>query len=146
MKSKSTLKLILLGLILLCVIFASYQPAMAADDVPPGFPCKEYHTVRSGDTLTGIATSSGTPALVIIKINNLNRPELLFPGQTLCVKYYASAGTFVPIKSGSSLDAVADDFDEDPEYIANVNGIEDPDAVYAGQIIFVPKNRKYFPG
>lgn len=145
MYSKSILKLGLAVFVLIGLLFASIQPGFAADDVPPGFPCKTFYTVLSGDTLTSIAESSGTPALVIIKINNLNRPELLFPGQTICVKYYSSAGTFVPIQSGSSLEQVADDFDEDPDYIASVNGIEDPAAVYAGQIIFVPKNHKYFP-
>jgi LysM repeat protein len=145
MVSKSIIKLSLLVIILLGVFLAGYQPALAGDDVPPGFPCKTAYTVKSGDTLTGIAEAFGTPALVIIKMNNLNRPELLFPGQTLCVKYFASAGTFVPIESGSSLDQIADDFDKDPDYLASVNGIEDPEAVYAGQIIFVPKNRKYFP-
>lgn len=145
MFSKSVIKLSLFVFILLGVLFAGFQPALAANDVPPGFPCKTEYTVRSGDTLTSIAKASGTPALVIIKINNLNRPELLFPGQTICVKYFASAGTFVPIQSGSTLEQVADAFDEDPDYIASVNGIEDPAAVYVGQIIFIPKNRKYFP-
>lgn len=137
-------RVVFVGLVCLVMLAAvGIQAAYAAEDVPPGFPCKEEYFVRSGDTLTTIADMSGTPALVLVKINNLNRPEFLFPGQKLCVKYYVAAGDFYGVRSGDTLTQVANQYDKDMEFIASVNNLED-DVVYAGQILFIPRNRKYF--
>lgn len=146
MKKSRKISLGIVIVFLFVFAFVSAVPAFAAEDVPPGFPCKEMYSVHSGDTLNSIAVASGTPALVIIKINNLTRPDLLFPGQQLCVKYYVVAGNFTAIQSGETLTQVADQYDTNVDYLAGVNGIEDPNTVYEGQIIFVPRSHKYFPG
>lgn len=137
-------QILFVGLLCLVMLAAvGIQAASAADDVPPGFPCKEEYFVQSGDSLFSIQEKFGTPAVVLIKMNSLTRPEFLFPGQKLCVKYYAAAGEFVAVQGGETLTQVADDYDKDIDVIANVNNIQD-DVVYQGQILFIPRNPKYF--
>lgn len=132
-------------LLLLFVFLAGtgMQSVAAKADVPPGFPCKTLYYVRSGDTLTSIAEKFDTPAVVLIKINNITNPAVLFPGQELCVKYYVTAGTFYPVGPGETLEQIADDFDKQPEFVSQVNELQD-DIVYQGQILFIPRNIKYF--
>lgn len=119
------------------------QSVTANPDVPPGFPCKTQYYVRSGDTLTSIAEQFDTPAVVLIKMNNITNPALLFPGQEMCVKYYVTAGTFYPVAPGDTLEQIADDFDKQPEFVSQVNMIENG-IVYQGQILFIPRNMKFF--
>jgi LysM repeat protein len=134
---------IIVLLFVFMLAISGLQSVAAKPDVPPGFPCKEYYYVRSGDTLTSISQKFNTPPLVLVKMNNLNRPELLFPGQELCVKYYVTAGTFYGVQPGDTLEQIADDFDQQPEFVSSVNNLEDG-VVFQGQVLFIPRNQKFF--
>jgi len=48
--------------------------------------CAQSHTVRWGDTLAKIARRYGTTALSLARLNGLRNPNLIFPGQKLCVR------------------------------------------------------------
>jgi nucleoid-associated protein YgaU len=48
--------------------------------------CAQSYTVRWGDTLAKIARRYGTTASVLAKLNGLWNPNLIFPGQKLCVR------------------------------------------------------------
>jgi LysM repeat protein len=139
------LRLCLLVVFVASMVLAAVHPAAAKDDVPPGFPCKTYYQIKSGDTLFKIEQAFGTPALVLMKMNSINAPELILPGQVICVKYYVSAGTFVVVGAGQTLTQIADLFDKSTAYLAAVNDVEDASSVYQGQVIFVPKIKRYFP-
>jgi len=45
-----------------------------------------YYTVKSGDTLSGIAQRFGTTTLTLVKLNNISNPNLIYPGQVLKIK------------------------------------------------------------
>jgi GH25 family lysozyme M1 (1,4-beta-N-acetylmuramidase)/LysM repeat protein len=45
-----------------------------------------YYTVKSGDTLSEIAQRFGTTTLIIVRLNNISNPNLIYPGQVLRVK------------------------------------------------------------
>lgn len=49
-------------------------------------PAAEYYTVKSGDTLTGIAKKYKTTVDQLVKINNITNPNLIKTGQKLRVK------------------------------------------------------------
>ena len=49
----------------------------------PAAPAKRTYTVRSGDTLSGIASKYGTSWQALAQKNNLANPNLIFPGQVL---------------------------------------------------------------
>jgi len=59
-------------------------PTATPKRVPPASTETEY-TVRSGDTLLGIAAAHGTTTESLVRLNGLTNPDQLFVGQTLLV-------------------------------------------------------------
>lgn len=49
-------------------------------------PTTVYHTVKSGETLSGIASKYGTTYQQLAKMNNISNPNLIFVGQKIRVK------------------------------------------------------------
>ncbi len=46
----------------------------------------QYYTVRSGDTLSGIAVKYGASYQTIVQMNGLSNPNLIYAGQKLRVR------------------------------------------------------------
>lgn len=137
--------LLLLAVVVLGSCFAWVDGrAYAAGDVPPGFPCKQLYSVRSGDTLFKISERFSVAPLILMWMNNLTNPAVLYPGDTLCVKYYVVAGTFYSVRAGDNLTKIAQNYDSDAEYLAQVNVLQDENSVFDGQVIFIPRGKKYF--
>lgn len=57
-------------------------PAVIHGQAASSAPNKSY-TVKQGDNLSGIAASHGTTYQYLAKINHLNNPNLIYPGQIL---------------------------------------------------------------
>jgi LysM repeat protein len=51
--------------------------------IPPR--CRLVHVVRPGETLYGIALRYGTWVPVLVRVNGLRNPNLIFVGQRLCI-------------------------------------------------------------
>lgn len=49
-------------------------------------PTTVYHTVKSGETLSGIASKYGTTYQQLAKMNNISNPNLIYVGQKIRVK------------------------------------------------------------
>lgn len=49
-------------------------------------PSAEYYTVKSGDTLSGIAARYGTTVRQLVAWNNISNPNLIYPGQKFRVR------------------------------------------------------------
>ncbi|MBN1995078.1 MAG: LysM peptidoglycan-binding domain-containing protein [Anaerolineae bacterium] len=49
------------------------------------FGCGNYHTVRTGDTLSGIAWDYNTSLHQLLQLNNFYNKDILFVGQRVCV-------------------------------------------------------------
>lgn len=47
--------------------------------------CEEWYRVRRGDTLARIARVHGTSVWELVEINDIEDPDLIFAGTTLCV-------------------------------------------------------------
>lgn len=62
---------------------ASVTPAKA---VQPSTPQPVYYTVKSGDTLSGIASKYGTSYQHLASINGIKNPNLIYVGQKIRVK------------------------------------------------------------
>jgi LysM repeat protein len=129
-------------IVLSAFLLAAAQPAQAAD-IPPGFPCKTYYTVKSGDNLTKISERFDVHPLIIVRMNGLVNPALLYPGDVLCVQYYAVAGSFHGVQPSDNLTLIAKTYDQEADLIAKVNNLSNS-TVYAGQVLFIPRYRKYF--
>lgn len=62
------------------------QYNVAPEPKPEPTPEPEYYTVKKGDNLTKIAKKYNTTVDELVKLNNLDNPNLIYPGQKLRVK------------------------------------------------------------
>jgi LysM repeat protein len=79
-----------IAMVMLFGMIAATAPAAFAAESVPG--CKQWHTVQSGDYLTKIAKQYNTTWQVLVDINNLADPNLIFVGQKLCVSLTQTTG------------------------------------------------------
>ncbi len=66
--------------------FGGGMPPVPQPPVPqPPSGCRAMYTVRPGDTLSSIAWRYGSTVWAIATRNKLPNPNLIFPGQVLCI-------------------------------------------------------------
>ncbi len=98
-----------------------------------------YYTVKSGDTLSGIAAKYNTTYQYLAKINNISDPNLIYSGQILKVPSDSSenSNSFVnyTVKSGDTLSGIAAKYGTTYQKIAEDNEISDSNLIYAGQVL-----------
>ncbi|WP_417218919.1 LysM peptidoglycan-binding domain-containing protein [Arthrobacter sp.] len=70
----------------------------AKQSKPSATPRTSSYTVKSGDTLSGIASKAGVGLSSLLKANNLSRSSVIYPGQ----KIRLSGGSAAPAKSTSA--------------------------------------------
>ncbi|MFS0560490.1 LysM peptidoglycan-binding domain-containing protein, partial [Terribacillus sp. 179-K 1B1 HS] len=96
------------------------------------------YTVKSGDTLGGIAQRFGMTLAEIQSLNNISDPNKIQIGQVL--KVYTSGGggstrptTTYTVKSGDNLSSIAQRFGMTLAEIMSLNNITNPDKLQIGQ-------------
>ena len=104
----------------------------------------KYYVVRSGDTLSKIASRFGTTTQELVKLNDISNPNLIYVGEILkipvinSVKSGASSkqyqSTYV-VQNGDTLSKIASRFDTTVQYLARINGIKNPNLIYTGQVL-----------
>ena len=95
------------------------------------------YTVKSGDTLSGIASKYGTTYQELARINNIENPNLIYPGQVLkisCSEQTQAVQTYT-VKSGDTLSVIASKYGTTYQELAKKNGIKNPNLIYPGQVI-----------
>jgi LysM repeat protein len=111
-------------------------PAPAPAPTPGGWV---DYTVRSGDTLSAIASARGTTADELARVNRIANPSLIYAGQVIRVP--ASKTTTMRhyrVQAGDTLAEIAAKFTTTVAAIAAVNKIANPDLIYAGQWLDIP--------
>jgi membrane-bound lytic murein transglycosylase D len=111
------------------------------------------HTVRSGDTLSGIARRYGTPMPAIVDSNPGLRPERIMLGQVLVVPALKDAPPPEPEKAADDLPAFTSScvvakgdtlwslslrYEVQPELIAERNGLTLASVIHEGMTLRVP--------
>ena len=123
----------------------------SSGDYNPGEPEPSgdtvYYTVRSGDTLSEIASRYGTTYQQLANINGISNPNLIYPGQVLVIygnsgnNGNASQGTVsatYTVRSGDCLSVIGARLGVSWQSIAQANGITSPYTIYPGQVIAIP--------
>ena len=102
-----------------------------------------YYTVRSGDTLSDIASRYNTTYQAIAEKNGISNPNLIYPGQVLVIsgQYASSSGeygssTYV-VRSGDCLSTIGSRLGASWQSIASANGIHSPYTIYPGQVLII---------
>ena len=99
-------------------------------------PCSENtYTVKSGDTLSGIAEKYGTTYQHLAQINGISNPNLIYPGQVIKINEATTNTTTYTVKSGDTLSGIAAMYGTTYQHLANINGISNPNLIYVGQVI-----------
>jgi LysM repeat protein len=94
--------------------------------------------VQSGDTLTDIAEIFGTSVEAIARLNGIEDPDLIFAGQTLCVPVGPNVHVYV-VQEGDTLGEIAQRFGTTVDALVEANNIEDPDLIFPGQRLRIPR-------
>ena len=111
-----------------------------ANTVQPG---SGTYTVQSGDTLSGIAAKFGTSWQTLQQLNGIADPNLIYPGQVLKLPGGAPSLSVTPspsvttytIQPGDTLSGIAAQYGTSVSNLVALNGIANPDVIYAGQTI-----------
>lgn len=95
--------------------------------------------VAYGDTLSAIARLFNTTVEEIVRLNDIENPNLIFPGQRLYLFVdenvpYRCCDTYI-VRRGDTLSAIAQRFSLNTRRIATINEISNPNLIYPGQEI-----------
>ena len=103
------------------------------------------YTVRRGDTLSQIAQAYGVTVAHIVEINNIQNPNLIFPGQKLRITESNSTTLNEPVQQstryvyivrrGDTLSQIARIYGVSVSYLARVNNIANSNLIFPGQKI-----------
>ncbi len=117
-------------------------------------------TVRSGDTLSAIAQRNNVSLSDLIKANpQVSNPNLIYPGQQLNLpgwngqndynaaqtpKVALGSGSYT-VQSGDTLSGIGARFGVSYQALASMNGISDPNRIFAGQVLRIPEGAGEIP-
>lgn len=114
-------------------------PAPKPEPKPePAKPSYTTYTVKKGDTLSAIAAKYGTTYQKIASDNGIANPNLIYPGQKLKI-YTGNASVpkdtkqYYIVKKGDTLSGIAAKYGTTWQWLAEVNGIGNPNLIYPNQ-------------
>ena len=109
---------------------------ISVSSAPIQSPAVNTYTVRSGDTLSSIASKFGTNYQALASLNGISNPNLIYVGQVLRVNGSASASSvYYTVRAGDNLSAIASRYGTSYQSIAALNGLANPNLIYAGQTL-----------
>jgi murein DD-endopeptidase MepM/ murein hydrolase activator NlpD len=111
------------------------KPVAVDTTVADGSGLMETYKVKSGDTLTGIASKFGVSMMTLWWANNLKSKDDLHLGQTLTIP--PVTGLVVTVKASDTLAGLASKYDVEEQEILEANKLEDPNLV-VGQVLALP--------
>lgn len=116
--------------------------------IPTGIPpCPTgfTYTVMPGDTLFGIARRLGVTLDSLLRLNpQITDPDRLIVGQVICVPLPVPpaicTGEYYIVRRGDTLSAIAQRYNVSIQELLRANPqITDPNLIYAGQVICIPR-------
>lgn len=100
---------------------------------------KTYYTIKRGDTLWGIARRYQVSIQNIVSWNNIQNPNLIYPGQRLILygnySNSNSGNVYYTVQRGDTLWGIARRYRTSPIRIARLNGIANPNLIYSSQVL-----------
>ena len=108
-------------------------------------------TIQRGQTLSGIALEYNTTVQILVELNNIANPNLIYAGSTLIVPSgespidtdgnSTSGQTIYVVQRGDTLNKIAAEFGTTARAIAVENNIRNINLIYVGQRLIIPTNR-----
>lgn len=104
------------------------------------------YKIKSGDTIEEIAKAFSTTIDRLLELNALDGNSYLRVGEEIIVpetsKNYFE---YYTVNKGDSIYAISRRYNINPELLASLNGLNNADYIYPGQVILIPKsNYSYY--
>lgn len=118
-------------------VASNIKAHLPKEDEKLNIPVQEYltYTVVPGDTLSGIAKRHGVPLSAIIELNQIQNPNLIYPGQTFKIKPLGYV-----VKRGESLTSIANALNISIERLVRANEIGGASLVAPGTVLRLPED------
>lgn len=109
------------------------------------------YVVKSGDTLSHIAVRFGTTVNTLVKLNGIQNPNLIYPGQRILISTSISSEETgqnacgkisYRIQYGDTLSEIAMAYHTTVQELVLFNQISNPNLIYAGSIILISNCRQ----
>jgi murein DD-endopeptidase MepM/ murein hydrolase activator NlpD len=112
-----------------------YKPVAVNTQVESGSGLLQHYTVKSGDTLTSIASQFGVSMMTVWWANHFKSKDDLHEGEELVIP--PVNGLVVTVKVGDTIDSLAAEYNVDTTSILDLNNLTDP-ALVVGQVLILP--------
>lgn len=103
-----------------------------SDDVS----CETIHIVKKGETLSGIASMYNTTYQELAKYNNIENPNLIYPGDKIKIPNTRKEIIYI-VKPGDTLSEIALKYDTTVQKLVKDNDIINPNYIYIGEKIVI---------
>ena len=125
-------------------IFLSSDTTLPNPNIPDSLNNTITYTVKSGDTLSGIALSYGTTVSSIVSLNPIiKNPNLIYPGQKFIISTNSNNYKYInyTVKKGDTLSQIALNYGTTVSSIVSLNPIiKNPNLIYPGQVFKIISN------
>jgi LysM repeat protein len=133
-------KILLAFLVLILLSGSPNLPVSAAPSV--SLTCTMYHTVKGGETLESIANKYKVSTGWLALVNGISGDKVQ-PEHKLCVqltdtaKVQAACTQVHIVQTGEDLSKIASLYGVTPQWLIAINGLKDPNHIYAGNRICI---------
>jgi len=107
------------------------------------------YTIQRGDTLSEIAQRYNTTVNELVRLNNIQNPNMIYANETLLIPTKNNSistgsddknNTIYIVQRGDTLYSIAKRFNTTVQNIVNNNGISNPNLIYPGQRLIIAKS------
>jgi N-acetylmuramoyl-L-alanine amidase len=100
------------------------------------------HRVRTGETLSTIASRYGTTVALLTVLNHLRNPNVIIAGERLEVPGRHRVDSIHEVQPGETLSSIAHRYGTTIRALARANHLEDPNLIVAGTKLKVPRGSR----
>jgi murein DD-endopeptidase MepM/ murein hydrolase activator NlpD len=112
-----------------------YKPVAVDTSIESAADLLRHYTVKSGDTLAGVATKYSVSTMTIWWANNLSSKDQLHAGQILVIP--PVSGLVITVKAGDTLDSLSARYKTTATAIVNTNELTDTNLI-VGEVLVMP--------
>ncbi len=121
----------------------------ASPSAPNPVNASNTYTVKSGDSLSGIAAKVGVPLTELLSANGFQKSSVILPGQVIKLPIKSTstapssaASKSYAVKSGDSLSGIAAKVGVSLTELLSANGFQKSSVIVPGQVINLPAHAK----